>query len=273
MKPSLTHPHRNRPALPAIAGLILALSLPLPAAEDGTITDIDVLAEQLVSRDLVAVRDTLAGDVALMGERLSADEMLAEGAEYRTRLLLYSLLSRLPVETISKPDWLAEHGRFLDWLLLSPDRLAMLLNELRPEDKPDKVLEVWSRLWQREEDAAFRDKYASLALALALIYDEPGNAPAKADKDYEPSLDLFERYDFFKQASEDHKLAVSSDRLVPRDLIHVVDLVVSRDEIDWSLSTLHEHRRRWGETYSEKRCQADSSLAASRVFGRKFASP
>ncbi len=229
----------------------VAVALPLPAAGEGGITDIEVLAEQLVSRDLGAARKTLAHDVALMAGKLSAGELLAEGSDHRTRLLLHTVLGRLPVETISEPEWLAEHGEFLDWLLLSPDRLGLLLSELRPEDQPARVLEVWSGIWQREEKPEFRDKYASLALALALIYDVPGNAPAKADTDYHPSLDCFERYEFFKQASEDQKLAVPSDRLVPRDLIHVVDLVVSREEIDWSLSKLHENRRSWGRTYSE----------------------
>ena len=36
-----------------------------------------------------------------------------------------------------------------------------------------------------------------------------------------------------------------------RELIHVVDLKISKDEIDWSLQKVRESRKNWGATYSD----------------------
>ncbi|MDP0489478.1 MAG: hypothetical protein Q7Q71_00335 [Verrucomicrobiota bacterium JB023] len=211
-------------------------------------TDSSLLAEHLVSKNFTGARQCLVADAAYLGQAHSSSELM-ENEELKTRLLLHSVLKRLPTRKISSPQWLSNKSAFLDWLFLSSDRLELLLNEIRPEDDAAAVLDVWSTIWNHEQNPEFREKYASLALALALVFDNPRNARPKQDDYYYPSLTLLERYDYFVQASEDKRLDIACDRLIPRELIHVVDLKISQTEIDWSLRKVNESRRRWGQTY------------------------
>lgn len=139
-------------------------------------------------------------------------------------------------------------SRLLGLVILSPDRLGLLLNELRPEDQADKVLEVWARLWNAEKDPEHRDKFLPLMLALALVFDEPKNVFVQHSGSYLP-LTLDERYQYFKQASEEGDLEASCDKMSPRELIRVIDLKISRFEIEWSHDKIRESQKNWGQTY------------------------
>ena len=224
---------------------ISALTLP-------TLTEQDVLGEQLLSYRYDLLRDSLRKDATTLVSGLSSDELakaLAED-EVKTRILLLSILNKLPAKDISNRAWTAKHRDFLTWLFLSPERLGSLLNELRPEDNATQVLTIWSGLWQAEENPEFREKYQPLALALSLIYDKRRNVRTAADE-YYPSLSLEERYRYFVDASENNKLETPCAKMSPRELIRVVDLKISQEEIDWSLKKVRETRRNWGNTYSD----------------------
>ena len=232
---------------------LLLLSQPLSAVTLPPLTEQDVLGEQLLSYRYDHLRDSLRQDATNLVSHLTAAELaeaLNENGEVKTRILLLSILNKLPAKDISNREWTAQHRDFLTWLFLSPDRLGSLLNELRPEDNATKVLTIWSQLWTAEDNPDFREKYQSLALALALIYDKGSNVRL-ASEEYYPSLTLEQRYTYFVDASENNKLETPCDRMTPRELIHVVDLKISQEEIDWSLKKVRESRKNWGATYSD----------------------
>lgn len=231
------------------AGLLLVILPRLTAqTRQDALTDIGKLAAAIESKDFNNARTLLAADVAVL-TRQGPDQLLGTDNDARTRLLLHSALKRLPVSSLSQPAWLQPRRDFITWLFRSPQHLETLICELRPEDDVTRVLEIWAELWQREKNEEHRETYANLALALALIHDHPDHVRAKDDDGYAPSLTLHSKYDFFVEASESRKLTVSAARQIPRELIHVVDLVVSRKEIDWALSSVHGSRKRWGEHY------------------------
>ncbi|MBK1833043.1 transglutaminase-like domain-containing protein [Roseibacillus ishigakijimensis] len=235
-----------------LASLCALGSSPLPAATLPPLVEQEILGEQLLSYRYDLLRESLRQDADSLVENLSARALSAalEEDEVRTRLLLLSILNKLPAEAISDRDWTAENRGFLGWLFLSPDRLGMLLNELRPEDDALAVLTNWAELWRREENLTYREQYAPLALALALIYDQPGSVRTSSDHTYQ-SLDRDERYRYFVKASEGNDLDTSCARMTPRELVRVVDLKISRFEIDWSLKKMRESRKNWGSTYGE----------------------
>lgn len=231
-------------------GFVLATGSATVRAAEAVLVDQDILGEQLLSYRYDALRESLRSDAESLVSSLSPSELGAtlDDPEIRTRLLLLSILNKLPVEVISDREWTSRHREFLSWLFLSPERLGLLLNELRPEDQADKVLEVWAHLWSAEENLENREKYLPLMLALALVFDEPRNVPMKGNGAYLP-LSLDDRYLYFVQASEDNHLETPADRMSPRELIRVVDLKISEFEIEWSLQKVRESQKNWGATY------------------------
>lgn len=231
---------------------LLLLSQPLTALTLPTLVEQEVLGEQLLSYRYDHLRESLRKDADSLVSGLTASQLVEalKEDEVKTRILLLSILNKLPTSAISDRDWTAQHRDFLNWLFLSPDRLGSLLNELRPEDNATQVLTIWSQLWQAEEKPEFREKYQSLALALSLIYDKRGNVRVTTDQ-YYPSLNLEERYRYFVDASETNKLVTSCAKMTPRELIRVVDLKISQAEIDWSLKKVRESRKNWGSTYDD----------------------
>ncbi|MGJ8725974.1 MAG: transglutaminase domain-containing protein [Roseibacillus sp.] len=237
--------HRFLLSLVLLGQSLSAVTLP-------PLTEQDILGEQLLSYRYDLLRDSLRKDATSLVSNLTTTQLteaLRED-EVKTRLLLLSILNKLPAKDISNRKWTAEHRDFLTWLFLSPERLGSLLNELRPEDNATQVLTIWSQLWSAEENPAFREKYQPLALALALIYDKRSNVRVVANQ-YYPSLSLNERYRYFVDASENNQLETSCAQMTPRELIRVVDLKISRAEIDWSLKKVRESRKTWGSTYSD----------------------
>lgn len=236
----------------SLLAALLTLGHPLVAAPLPELVDQDILGEQLLSFRYDALRDSLRKDADTLVSSLSAKELASalESDEVKTRILLLSILNKLPADAISNRKWTDKHRDFLTWLFLSPERLGQLLNELRPEDDATQVLSVWSHLWHAQENLEFREKYSSLALALALIHDQPRNVKKSREALY-TSLSLDERYNYFIEASEDNRLETPCDEMSPRELIRVVDLTISKYEIDWSLKKVRESRKSWGQTYSE----------------------
>ena len=95
---------------------ISALTLP-------TLTEQDVLGEQLLSYRYDLLRDSLRKDATTLVSGLSSDELakaLAED-EVKTRILLLSILNKLPAKDISNRAWTAKHRDFLTCLLYTSD--------------------------------------------------------------------------------------------------------------------------------------------------------
>jgi len=127
--------------------------------------------------------------------------------------------------------------------------LALLLSELRPEDDVTKVMEVWSGIYYNESEPANYQKYAPLALALSLIYDNPKALPKGAEEENFPTLGLIERYDYFKMASDKGKLSLPAYRASVRDLVRMVDLNISKAEIEWTQKSVSGSAKKAGANY------------------------
>ncbi|MCU0796527.1 MAG: hypothetical protein MUF31_11390 [Akkermansiaceae bacterium] len=229
----------------ALAGLICCA--PAFSAEP-VLTDLGKLAAAIESKDFPAAQSMLAADVVVLTAQGPAGLLGTEG-DARTRLLLHSALKRLPVSALADPEWLESRREFITWLFRSPHHLETLIGELRPEDDVTRVLEVWAELWKREKNEKFREDYAGLALGLALIYDQPDHVRTKQGAEYEGSMDAEGKYDFFRDASEAGKLKTNAKQLVPRQWIHVVDIVVSKREAEWTHDKVNGSRKNWGEHY------------------------
>jgi len=216
----------------------------------GELTDISLLAEHLGGQRYGLLHSTLRNDAKELVKKIDAKERInLEEDTIRLRILLLSALERLPQNQISNKKWTEKHRDFLQWLFANPDALAMLATEIRKEDQGLSVLETWATLWKHETTPEYRDTYAPLALSLALIYDQPRAVPKSKDQNYNPQLDLIERYEFFRDSSKDKKLDTPIERMSVRDLLNVVDLNISKDEIKWVYKHIRSSRKNAGEEY------------------------
>ncbi len=230
----------------AICTLLLCAQKPA----SGELTDISILAEHLGGQRYGHLHSALRKDAKELVRKISAKERVDLQQEtIRLRLLLLSTLERLPQNQISDKQWTGKHREFLQWLFMNPDALAMLAAEIRKEDKGLTVLETWATLWEHEKTPEYRDTYAPLALALSLIYDNPRSVPKSKDRDYNPELDLIGRYEFFRDSSRDRKLETPIERMSVRDLLSVVDLNISKHEIQWVYKNVRSSRKNAGEEY------------------------
>jgi len=150
---------------------------------------------------------------------------------------------------------------FLKWLLARRDPLESFLTALQPGDKPARILELWAALWAG--DAAGRDEYASLALACALVFDEPVavtpalGAPA--------TVDMRERYDFFRGAAEKHRLKTDVSKLPPWELVWVVDAPVPDSELQWAQEHVGLDRVGWSKAYAMVRYRMDKATQGEAI--------
>jgi len=132
-----------------------------------------------------------------------------------------------------------------------PELLSMLLSELRSEDDAAQVLSTWAKIWYHENDSDLQTQYAPLALALALIYDRPGAVRRGAEESQFPTLSYIERYEYFRDASEGGKLSTPCHRLSVRDLVRIVDLNISKAEIDWVQRHVSGSAKKCGAQYDD----------------------
>lgn len=131
---------------------------------------------------------------------------------------------------------------FYFWLLeKNPAALADLLQSAEGSVDVTRVLKTWSSIWIDESEAEFRDKYAALALACAMVFpdDDYGNSDSRANT----------RYRLFRDNSEKGRLTGRIHRMKSTDLIWVVDVSVADSEIEWALKKMNLPQKRWGEAY------------------------
>lgn len=211
---------------------------------------LEVLVEHLGGRDFSALAAALQSDMHVLGARVEADANYdIDAEEERLRTLLSLTLKKLPEEFLTSSSWASENADFLEWLFLDADLLMMVSAEIRPEDKVEELLKGWSRLWRAEPSDEFRKKYAALAFALAAIYDDPRRHPRAKDEAYHPTLTMDERYEYFRDASESGQLSTPASRLSVRDLVNIVNLNISKDEIAWAHRHASTAPKRIGSLY------------------------
>ncbi len=169
---------------------------------------------------------------------------------------------------------LASFGRddaskdFLNWLFARPAVLAAFSETIQPQDKAANALLQWRTIWS--DDPENRDKLSSLAIACALVFDEPikinpniygfsndseGGSERTSDGPAEASA--MARYRFYRDCWKKGSLKVSLPEMTPWELVWVVDAPVPESELIWAQKYVNYSRRDWGKAYGHIRYRMD----------------
>lgn len=157
---------------------------------------------------------------------------------------------------------------FLNWLFERPQVLAAFSETIQPQDKARDALIQWRTIWS--DDVENRDKLANLAIACALVFDEPikinpniygfsedyeGETKRSADGPTEASA--MARYRFYRDCAKKGSLKVSLPEMTPWELVWVVDAPVPESELIWAQKYVNFSRREWGKAYGHIRYRMD----------------
>lgn len=144
-------------------------------------------------------------------------------------------------------------GAFLIWLLDKPEAMEELLLTISPADDAIAAHKLLMEIWAlNQEDVEKFEKYFSLALACALVFDKPVSITTPTGVGKSGSLttvDPLERYLWYVENNEKGKLAAPVHRSNARDLVWVVCAPVATSELDWAISKLSGRRNSWGKQY------------------------
>ncbi len=160
----------------------------------------------------------------------------------------------------------SERQEFILWLFANPKVLIALDNTIHPQDKPREALEAWWEIWKSDKEG--REQFASLAIACALVFDEPvrinpaifgssivSSAAGSMEKDTEASA--LKHYRFFRDSAKRGVLRAPITEMTPRDLVWVVDAPVPESELVWAQKHMSLSRSTWGKAYGMIRYRMD----------------
>lgn len=160
----------------------------------------------------------------------------------------------------------ASERAFLQWLLRKDAALEGFLRTVKPEDDISRVMRVWQKLWDR--DPEHRDKYFNLALACAVVFDDPVYASAATGSDSESARtsdpsgrvpDVRSRYDFYRISDLKKRLRVQVAQMPASELVWVVDAPVPESELRWAQIHVNYSRREWGRAYGHIQYRMDKA--------------
>ncbi len=218
--------------------------------------DEEILARAIRGEDWAGYRELLGKSVAAalpeisLGEGIKRFTPIWEEPLLDRALLRWQTLGRLP-QAVAAPAALDTPGaEFLTWLLNDPEAMQEFLMTIRPEDDAEKVLDFLIYAWTSNKET-YR-KYYPLALACAVVFDEPMGIPhalGEFDSGTSAQVDPVERYLWYVTNNEKGKLAAPVDRSSARDLVWVVCAPVVTSELDWSLKKMQLRRNTWGKAY------------------------
>lgn len=142
----------------------------------------------------------------------------------------------------------AENVEFLKWTLTSNETMDELLLTLEEEDKAQEVLNFLASVWSIDEET-YKD-YFSLALACAVVFDEPlriQHILGDDSQEVDPLIDPVERFQWY--LDNRNRLETNPKRMRAKDLIWVVCASVQTSELDWALDEMKLRQKDWGQTY------------------------
>jgi hypothetical protein len=143
-------------------------------------------------------------------------------------------------------------GAYLLWLLDRPPAMEEIHLTIQPADDSVAVLKMLMDC--RALDEAQFEKYHSLALACAVVFDKTmtiDHPTGSVESGTRVTVDPLDRYLWYMQKNEKGKLAAPVHHANARDLVWVVSAPVSTSELDWAISKLSGHRKNWGRNYGE----------------------
>jgi hypothetical protein len=163
----------------------------------------------------------------------------------------------------------ASNRDFLAWLMVRPSILAAFNDTVQRQDKVGDALQQWRVIWNDDPDN--REKLANLAIACALVFDEPVriNPAIYGEVDQSQSgsstrssagpteASALARYRFFRDSEKKGSLKAPLDQLTPGELVWVVDAPVPDSELVWAQKYVNFSRRDWGRAYGHIRYRMD----------------
>lgn len=167
-------------------------------------------------------------------------------------LLRWETLGRFSVAQIAPLVTDSYSGGMFVWLLNDNKAMEELLLALQPGDDAGKVLKFLTGVWAFDPNREKFRKYFPLALACAVVFDEPMTIPnpiGNTEYGTESLVDPMKRYLWYVDKNENGKLAAPVHHSSARDLVWVVCAPVTTSELEWAIGKLHYHRKNWGDTY------------------------
>lgn len=160
----------------------------------------------------------------------------------------------------------SDRQEFILWLFANPAILMSFDNTILPQDKPREALEAWWEIWKSDKEG--REPFASLAIACALVFDEPvrinqaifgittvSSAAGPSVEDTE--ADALKHYRFFRDSAKRGVLRAPITEMTPRDLVWVVDAPVPESELVWAQKNMSLSRSSWSKAYGMIRYRMD----------------
>ena len=207
-------------------------------------------AEHLAALDRELIRLT---STRTSFQRTQAYERAVTDAVPRWLLAQAAFLRSVTPDKFSRLAKQDSYAGFLTRLLQSPVWSESFLDALKAEDDVGKVLEVWADLWAGDPEG--RETYANLALAFALVFDRPVSG-----------VDVRERYRFFRDSAERHKLKTDLRKLPASELVWVVDAGLSEDELTWAQRNVKLGQRDWSRAYTMVRYRMDKAVHGKNPY-------
>ena len=160
----------------------------------------------------------------------------------------------------------AERAAFIQWLFARPAILTAFDDAILPQDKPNEALQAWWDIWKSDEEG--REQFANLAIACALVFDQPvridpsifGIAKGSSGADspgIEKEASAQGHYRFFRDSAKRGALRAPIAEMSPRDLVWVVDAPVPESELLWAQKHMTLSRTTWSKAYGMIRYRMD----------------
>ena len=153
---------------------------------------------------------------------------------------------------------------FLNWLLVRPAVLAAFNDTIAPQDQAADALAAWRTIWF--DDEAGRETFANLAIACALVFDQPVRISANVygfgpttESSGGPAKEVsaLSRYRFYRDSAKKGALKVPLAEMTAWELVWVVDAPVPESELVWAQQHANFSRREWGKAYGHIRYRMD----------------
>lgn len=240
--------HGNRSGYPGLPQLDTANLLVIdPRIRNAMLSASEFAARNAaLSEHLAAIDNTLlqVTEVPSPMQRPNAYSNLIRQESLLMLLLQSAVIRSVGVRSLEHLAASNENADFVPWLLTHNGAMEELLLTMQPQDDLTAALRIWARLWNK--DPAHRDEYFSLALACALVYDS--DQPRRRGSNDE-RLSPDEIYRNFRDADLAGRLRTNLNQMPAADLVWVVDLEISADEIEWARRNVRLTRRQWGRSY------------------------
>lgn len=238
----------------------LLLAGPDALREAALTRDHDLLKRAIDDRAWDAYRGLLAKSITAGLARVAPgqglgrfDPVWKEAALYQA-LLRWKTLGCFPESDIAAVVTDRYTAGMLLWMLHDNQAMEELLLTIQPQDDGGKVLKFLMETWSINPDRY--QKYFSLALACAVVFEQPVAVPnSVGDPKFgvETEVEPLKRYRWFVDKSEKGLLAAPVHHSSARDLVWVVCAPVTTSELEWSLDKMQMHRKSWGSAYSKVR--------------------